>query len=87
MDRDLLWKMEMAEAQLTEDINFLHCIREEFLSDKEPTESVVYIYWQLQAMITTLTKSMEYNQKEMREAIDENFRKLNKQKTTKEGVA
>jgi len=70
LETDILCKLEGAQAQLSDDINFLHCIHEQYLSDQEPHEYLQYLYWQLQAMIITLTKSMEYNQKEMQETID-----------------
>lgn len=77
--KDLLFKMECSEAQLSADINFLHCVQSEFLMLEKPEESLQYIYWQLQSMIETLTKSMEYNQKEMRKAIDESFKFIRKE--------
>lgn len=77
--KDLLFKMESSEAQLSADINFLRCVQSEFLMLENPKESLQYIYWQLQSMIETLTKSMEYNQKEMRKAIDESFKFIRKE--------
>lgn len=76
---DLLFKMECSEAQLSADINFLHCVQSEYLALEKPEESLQYIYWQLQSMIETLTKSMKYNQKEMRKAIDESFNFIRKE--------
>ena len=80
---EILFSMEMAEAQLSDDIDFLHCIHEEYLSTKEPKESLQYLYWQLSAMITILIKSMKYNQKEMQSNADKYFKQL---KSMKEGV-
>lgn len=79
LEEDIVWNMEVSEARLCDDITFLHCIHEEFLSDKEPKESTTYLYWQLSAMIPTLIKSMEYNQKEMKEAIDNYYKKIRKE--------
>lgn len=70
MEKDILNSLELAEAQLSDDIEFLHCIKEEHLVFKEPKESITYLYWQIQAMVRTLIKSMEYNQKEMQQNID-----------------
>ena len=73
MEKDILWKFELAEAQLSDDIEFLHCIEQEHLVYREPQESVAYLYWQIQSMVKTLIKSMEYNQREMRETIDKYY--------------
>lgn len=81
MEKDILNSLELAEAQLSDDIEFLHCIEQEHLVFKEPQESAVYIYWQMQSMVKTLIKSMEYNQKEMQENINkywDSIKKLNR---------
>lgn len=77
---EIIWNFEMAEAQLSDDIEFLHCIDSEYLTTKEPKETLQYLYWQLSSMIKTLTKSMEYNQKEMQNNIDKFYKQLKKEK-------
>lgn len=76
MEKDILWSLELAEAQLSDDIKFLHCLSEEYFAFNEPQESYVYLYQQLSSAITTVIKSMEYNQKEMKENIDKYFNEL-----------
>jgi len=78
-EKDILWKFELAEAQLSDDIEFLHCIEQEHFVFKEPQESITYLYWQMQSMVKTLIKSMEYNQREMKETIDKCYEELRKE--------
>lgn len=58
MEKDILNSLEMAEAQLDEDIEFLHCMEQEHFIFKEPQESITYLYWQIQAMIKTLLETI-----------------------------
>lgn len=74
MEKDILWKLEVAEAQLSEDIKFLECVREEYFTTEETKESGQYLYEQFGAIFNTIIKSMQYNQEEMRQNID-NFHK------------
>ena len=79
MERDILNSLELAEARLSEDIEFLHCLEEEHLVFKEPQESITYLYWQIQILVRTLVKSMEFNQKEMQENINKYYTDLKKE--------
>ena len=79
MEKDILNSLELAEAHLSDDIKFLRCLEEEHLAFNEPQESVVYLYWQMQSLIRTLTKSMEYNQKEMQENISKYWDSIKKE--------
>lgn len=80
MEKDILWKLEVAEAQLNEDIKFLECIREEYFTTTETKESGQYLYEQFRAIINTIIKSMQYNQQEMRENIDNFYEELKKRR-------
>lgn len=44
MEEDILWKLEVAEAQLNEDIKFLECVREEYFTTETTKESGQYLY-------------------------------------------
>lgn len=81
---DIIWNLEVAEANLSDDIGFMHCIEEEYLSSKEPQESLRYIYWQLQNLIPTLRKSLEYNRKEMEEAINKYYQIIKEERKKNE---
>lgn len=76
MEKDILNSLELAETQLSDDIEFLHCVEEEHLVFREPQENITYLYWQIQAMVKTLIKSMEYNQKEMQENINKYWNEI-----------
>lgn len=78
MEDEILNSLELAEAQLKDDINFLHCIEQEFFVFNKPQENLEYLYWQTQAMLKTLTKSMEYNQKAMLESINKYYADIKK---------
>ena len=78
MEKDILNSLELAEAQLSDDIEFLHYLEQEHLVFKEPQESINYLYWQIQLLIKTLTKSMEYNQKEMQDSINKYWDSIKK---------
>ena len=80
---DSVWQLEVAQACLDEDIDFLHCIDEEYFEgDKE--ESAAYLYWQLKSIIRTLTKSLECTSMNMKKSIDAIYEN---KKNQKEGVA
>lgn len=81
MEKDILNSLELAEAHLSDDIQFLHCLEAEYLVFKEPQENITYLYWQMQSLIRTLTKSMEYNQKEMQENIAKHYDSVKKNDT------
>ena len=66
---DPIWNLEMAEARLNEDIDFLHCIDEEYFNGKKEEYSP-YLYWQFRAIMNTLRKSLECNQMYIRRSID-----------------
>ena len=81
--RDILCSLEMAEAQLCDDIKFLNCLASEYLIYEKPRESAEYLYQQLSTAIITVTKSMEYNQKEMRQAIEKYYENRKKEREVK----
>lgn len=81
---DIIWNFEVAEANLSDDIDFMHCMEEEYLSHKEPKESLTYIYWQLRNLIPTLRKSLEYNKKEMEEAINKYYQIIKEERKKSE---
>lgn len=81
---DIIWNLEVAEANLSDDIGVMHCIEEEYLSSKKPQESLRYIYWQLQNLIPTLRKSLEYNRKEMEEAINKYYQIIKEERKKNE---
>lgn len=78
--KEILWNLEMAEAQLRDDIKFLNCIAGEYLIYEKPQESAEYLYQQLSTAIITVTKSMEYNQREMRQAIEKYYESRKKER-------
>ena len=80
---EIVWNLEMAEARLSDDIRFLHCVDEEYLVHKEPKESLQYLYQQLSAMIATLIKSMEYNQMEMQNNINKYYEQVREKNVCK----
>lgn len=79
---DPIWNLEVAEANLTDDIDFLHCIEEEYFTG-EQKEYAPCLYWQLGAIIRTLRKSLECNQMNMRKSIDAIYEE---KRATKEGA-
>ena len=81
MEKDILWKFELAEAQLNDDIHFLNCIAEEYFTTSQKQESGQYLYEQFGAIINTVLKSMQYNQLEMRQNIDDFYKQLKKRGT------
>lgn len=81
MEKDILWKFELAEAQLNDDIHFLNCIAEEYFTTSQTQESGQYLYEQFGAIINTVLKSMQYNQLEMRQNIDDFYKQLKKRGT------
>lgn len=76
MEQNILWKLEIAEAQLNEDIKFLECVREEYFTTETTKESGQYLYEQFGAIFNTIIKSMQYNQQEMRQNIDDFYKKI-----------
>ena len=81
MEKDILWKLELAEAQLNEDIHFLNCITEEYFTTSQTQESGQYLYEQFGAIINTVLKSMQYNQQEMRQNIDGFYKKMREKRS------
>ena len=75
---DAVWNLETAEAELNEDINFLHCVEEQFFICPNEKERATYLLWQLGAMIRTVRKSMESTQKSMRESIEAIYKEKRK---------
>ena len=76
MEKDILWKYELAEAQLDEDIKFLECIQAEYFTEVATVESGQYLYEQFGAIFNTIIKSIQYNQQEMRQNIDGFYKKM-----------
>ena len=81
MENDILGALELAEAQLNEDINFLICITEEYFTTSQTQESGQYLYEQFKAIINTVLKSMQYNQQEMRQNIDGFYKKMREKRS------
>lgn len=67
---DPLWNLEAAEANLCDDIDFLHCVEERFFTYPSEQETAQYLIWQLGAMLRTVRKSMESTQKTMKKCIN-----------------
>ena len=66
---DSVSQLEYAEANISDDIDFLHCIDEEYFTG-EQKEYGPYLYWQFGAILRTLRKSLECTQMNMRKSID-----------------
>ena len=64
-----LWNLENAEANLKDDIQFLRCIDSEYFQ-KGKNECSAFLYWQFEAIIRTLRKSLECTQMNMKKSID-----------------
>ena len=64
-----LWNLENASANLKDDIQFLRCIDSEYFQ-KGKNEYSEYLYWQFEAIIRTLKKSLECTQMNMKKSID-----------------
>ena len=73
-----VWNLETAEAELSEDINFLNCVEEQFFICPNEKERATYLLWQFGAMIRTVRKSMESTQKSMRESIEAIYKEKRK---------
>lgn len=65
---DSLFQLECADAYLSEDIDFLNCIDEQYFNG-EQKEYPEYLYWQLGAIIRTLRKSLECTQMKIQESV------------------
>lgn len=78
--KDIVLELELADARLSDDIDFLHSIENEYFAFKEPKESAIYLYQQLSSAITTAIKSMELNQLKMNEVIDNYYKEIRKEK-------
>ena len=76
---DPLWQLEMASIQLETDINFLHCIEEAYLTDKE-LKGEQWLRWQMENIIPTLRKSIESTQIKMKKSISEIYKNTRKEK-------
>ena len=72
MEKDVLlnplWNLENASANLKDDIQYLKCIDAEYFQ-KGKNECAEYLYYQFEAIIRTLRKSLEYTQTNMKESI------------------
>ena len=76
---DPLWQLEMATMQLQTDIDFLHCIEEAYLTDKELTGEQ-WLRWQMENIIPTLRKSIQSTQMNMQKSIDTIYENARKEK-------
>ena len=74
-----LWNLENAEANLKDDIQFLRCIDSEYFQ-KGKIECSAFLYWQFEAIIRTLRKSLECTQMNMKKSIDAIYEKDSKEK-------
>ncbi len=70
---DLLWELEGAEAYLSEDIQALHYLVEEYFCFNQPKEDFRFCYHELSNQINTIIKSMMYNQDNLRKAIEKAY--------------
>lgn len=71
IEKNLLNDLECAESQLTEDIQTLGYLQDEYFISNNPKESFEYGYYEIQNKLMTLFKSMAYNRNYMRECIKE----------------
>lgn len=74
---NLLNVLECAQIQLSEDIQTLGYIQDEYLMMEIPTNDFQYKYKEIQNKIMTVLKSMTYNRNYMKEYI-EKAKQLNK---------
>lgn len=82
-ENNLLWELEGAEALLSEDIQAVSYLMQEYFDFIEPKEDFKYCYCEISNQINTIFKSMMYNRDNMRKAIE----KINTiGKLTKEGT-
>lgn len=72
--------LEEAEMNVSQDLEHLLCLDSDFFESEFPEQGYQYVYWQIQAQIKTLIKSMTLNQQEMQRGIKDyyKFRKENK---------
>lgn len=77
---DLLWELEGAEANLSDDIQALAYIQDDLETAKK--EDILLVVPQLKNQVQTLLKSMLYNQDNMKQIIEKAY----EEKKAKEGV-
>ena len=77
---DLLWELEGAEANLSDDIQALAYIQDDLETAKK--EDILLLVPQLKNQVQTLLKSMLYNQDNMKQIIEKAY----EEKKAKEGV-
>lgn len=71
IEKNLLNDLECAESQLTEDIQSLGYLQDEYFISNKPKESFKNGYYEIQNKLMTLFKSMTYNRNYMRKCIKE----------------
>lgn len=83
-ENNLLWELEGAKAYLSEDIQALSYLMQEYFDFIEPKEDFKYCYREISNQINTILKSMMYNRDNMKKSIDAIYAE---RKSIKEGVA
>lgn len=71
IENSLLNVLECAENQLSEDLQTLGYLQDEYFISNNPKESFKYEYYEIQNKLMTLFKSMAYNRNYMRKFIKE----------------
>ena len=74
---DPLWNLENASANLKDDIQFLKCIDSEYFQ-KDKNECSTYLYYQFEAIIKTIRKSLECTQMNIKKSIEAIYEEDNK---------
>lgn len=70
-EKSLLNNLESAECYLTEDLQTLGYLQDEYFISNKPKESFKNGYYEIQNKLMTLFKSMTYNRNYMRKCIKE----------------
>ena len=66
---DSLWQLEYAVGQLESDIDFIHCIEENYFTNEKSTGEQ-WLRWQISSILPTLRKSLESTQMNMKRSIE-----------------
>lgn len=82
-ENNLLWELEEAEALLSEDIQAVSYLMQEYFDFIEPKEEFRYCYREISNQLSTIFKSMMYNRDNMRKAVEKVY---TIEKLTKEGA-
>lgn len=75
-----LFELESAESNLSDDIQALAYLQDEYFSKDRISDNFKYSYFEIQNAIQTLLKSMIYNRDKMLKATEESYVELKKRK-------